>query len=234
MKQDKNNFILGLAVGVAIISLAGMLIMSFGDKDEKAGQDNNAAQNNQQPTQAQAPAPSAPQAPANIDIEVKDTDWYKGKKDSDLTIIEFSDIQCSFCTRHHQTLKQIVADYPQVKWVYKHFPLDSIHPYARKAAEATECAGEQDNFWGYIDHLFENQSKINLDYLAAAAEEIGLDKDDFNQCLSSGKYSNKVNADYQDGLKAGVRGTPGNVINGQLVSGAVPYAQIQAMIEGGL
>jgi len=223
---------LGLFAGIAAISLIVVVIVLTKGSEEAPGQANN-----NQPVAAnnQAPTPPTPVTPPTVDIEIKDTDQYKGSKDAKVTIVEFSDIQCPFCSRHHNTMNQVVATYPNdVKWVFKHFPLDSIHPYARKSAEASECAGEQGKFWEYLDDLFLNQSKLNSEYLSEAAGTLGLDKAKFDTCLSSGKFKDKVNDDYQQGLKAGVRGTPGNIINGQVVSGAVPFESIKATIEAAL
>ena len=187
----------------------------------------NTANNNNQPS---APAPAQPE-PTVVDIKVEDTDWYRGNKDAKVTIVEYSDIQCSYCTRHHNTMKQLLEEYPQdVKWVFKHFPLDSIHPQARKAAEASECAGEQGKFWEYLDHLFDNQTSLGESFYAKAAESVGIDKDKLQTCIDDGKYKKRVNDNYQEGLKYGVRGTPGNFINGVSSPGAIPFSQLEAMV----
>lgn len=156
----------------------------------------------------------------------------RGNLDAPITILEFSDFQCPFCVRFHNTMLQLMDEYPdKVKWVYKHFPLDSIHPVARKAAEASECAGDQNKFWEYNDQLFAEQDKISPDFLKELAQEIGLNTEEFNQCLDSGKYASLVEEDLQQGLSIGVRGTPGNFINGQLLGGAVPYEQLKTTID---
>ena len=229
MVKQNNNFVLGLFAGITAVSLIVAVILLTKDSGETPTQVNNNEQavknivNNQPPT-----PPSNPM----VDIEVTDKDWYRGAKDAKVTIIEFSDIQCPFCSRHHDTMIKVAEAYPDdVKWVFKHFPLDSLHPYARKASEASECAGDQEKFWEYLDNLFVNQSKLNSEYLSQAAVDLGLDKEKFDTCLSSGKFKDKVNDDYQQGLKAGVRGTPGNIINGQVISGAVPFESLKSTIE---
>lgn len=234
MEQEKSSFMLGLFGGIAAASLIAVVILLTNDNGQQPSElypdDQNNVANNQPPTPTPVPVPPTPPPTANV--EVKDTDWVRGKKDAKVTIIEFSDIQCPFCTRHHNTMRQVVDAYPDdVKWVFKHFPLDSIHPYARKAGEASECAGDQGQFWPYLDHLFENQAKINTEYLSQAAVDIGLDKAKFDSCLSSGKFKGKVETDYQQGMAAGVRGTPGNIINGQVISGAVPFESLKTTIE---
>jgi protein-disulfide isomerase len=141
----------------------------------------------------------------------------RGNPDALITILEFSDFQCPFCLRFHDTMLKIMDEYPdKIKWVYKHFPLDSIHPFARKAAEASECAGDQNKFWEYSDQLFDQQAKINPDFLKEIAQGIGLNTEEFNQCLDSGKYASLVEENMQQGLSIGV---------------TVPYEQLKATID---
>jgi protein-disulfide isomerase len=110
-----------------------------------------------------------------------------------------------------------------VKFVYRDFPLNSIHQYAQKAAEATECADDQGKFWEYHDLVFANQSAIDVDSLKGYAGQLGLDTDTFNECLDEGKQSSEVDKDLEDGRAFGVSGTPAFFINGELVSGAIPF-----------
>ena len=98
-----------------------------------------------------------------------------------------------------------------------------MHPFAQKAAEATECADDQGKFWEYHDLVFANQSAIDVDSLKGYADQLGLDIATFNDCLDSGKYEQEVLQDVQDGRAAGVTGTPAFFINGELVSGAIPF-----------
>ena len=103
------------------------------------------------------------------------------------------------------------------------FPLTSIHPFAQKAAEATECADEQDKFWEYHDLVFANQGAIDVDSLKGYAEQLDLDTANFNDCLDEGKQTSEVEKDSEDARASGVSGTPAFFINGQLVSGAIPF-----------
>lgn len=236
MQKENNNFIMGLSVGIAAASLIGLIIMGAilisQDNDDNAAENNKpAAINTNNNNPAPTPTPAAPTG-AKANVEVSDSDNIRGNKDAKITIIEFSDIQCPYCSKFHNTMKQVAAAYPNdVRWVYKHFPLDSIHPYARKAAEAAECAGEQEKFWEYTDYLFDNQSSLNTEFISSAAKTVGLNTSNFESCLSSGKYADKVNNDYNQGRTAGVTGTPGSVINGELVKGAVSFETIKGKIE---
>lgn len=170
--------------------------------------------------------------PEIVDVDYDENSHIRGDMSAPVTIIEFSDFQCPYCTRFHDTMKEVMAAYPtQVKLVYKHFPLDSIHPTAREAAEASECAGDQDKFWEYTDKLYENQSKISSSYLKELAVTLGLNKAQFDECLDNDKYADLVEKDYQDGISAGVRGTPGGFINGEVIGGAVPFSTLQSKID---
>jgi protein-disulfide isomerase len=213
---SKKDYFFGLVIGVAVMAVIGFFIMPS-LSNQASDQTENTKTNPQE---------------SSSGVEVTKDDHIRGNFNAKVTIIEYSDFQCPFCEGFHKTMKQIVKDYPNdVRWVYKHFPLDSIHPLARPAAEASECAGEQDKFWKYTDQVFENQKGLTSGDLSDIAKDIGLDFDQFSQCLNSGKYVDKVEADYQEGLKNGVRGAPGNLINGKLVPGALPYESIKAVVE---
>lgn len=177
--------------------------------------------------------PGVPSAP--VDIKITDTDHILGSSKAKVTVVEFSDFQCPFCERFEPTIKQLLAEYKdKVRLVYRHFPLDSIHPEARPAALASECAAEQGKFWEYHDKLFANQAKLSTAYYPQLAQELRLNVNKFNDCVTSKKYESKVNADYDSGIAAGVRGTPHSLINGVAVSGAVPYEQLKSIVEQAL
>lgn len=172
------------------------------------------------------------------EFQITEKDHVRGDFNAQVTIIEYSDFQCPFCATFHPTVQQILIDYPgKVRWVYKHFPLDQIHNQARPAAEASECVWEQKGnkgFWQFSDLLFENQERLGESLYKELAGNLGLNMDQFNDCASSRKYKDKVEADYQEGIKAGVRGTPGSFVNGQVIPGAVPYETLKAAVENAL
>ncbi len=173
-------------------------------------------------------------------------DHIRGDINAPVKIIEYSDTECPFCKTFHSTLKQIVSDYQgKVAWVYRHFPLDQLHPKARKEAEATECAfelGGNEKFWAYIDRLFEiTPSNNGLDpaELPKIAEYVGLDVNKFNECLNSGQMASKVQADVEDAIRSGGRGTPWSIVvapNGKTfpVVGAYPYEEMKKIIDQAL
>ncbi|MFA4930798.1 MAG: thioredoxin domain-containing protein [Patescibacteria group bacterium] len=166
----------------------------------------------------------------------------KGNPDAPITIVEYSDTECPFCIQFHDTLKQVVEQYDgQVNWVYKHFPLDSLHPKARHEAEATECAaqlGGNDGFWNYFDRLNEitpGNNGLDPATLPEIATYVGLDQTQFTACLDSGKYADLIQQNIDEAMAAGGQGTPYSVIvtgDQRLpLSGALPLDQLQATID---
>lgn len=190
---------------------------------------------------AQAAQPRG-QGGADIDVEemmaaLIDDDTVKGDSDAPVTIVEWSDFECPFCTRFYtQTFKQIDEEYiktGKVKMVYRDFPL-SFHANAQKAAEAAECAGEQGKFWEMHDKLFDNGVDGGVPSFKQFAADIGLGTAEFNDCLDSGSMASEVQKDMDDGVALGIRGTPGFIINGQLVSGAQPFSVFKQVIDEAL
>jgi len=155
----------------------------------------------------------------------------KGPEDAPITIVEFSDFECPFCSRINPTLAQVRQNYAdQVRIVFRQYPLP-MHPNAVKAAEASLCAHEQGKFWEMHDVMFADQQQLGVEQLKAKASGIGLDPEDFNQCLDSGEYADEVQADLAAGAEAGVSGTPAMFVNGIPISGAVPYDQLSSVID---
>ena len=167
---------------------------------------------------------------ANVSV---DDDPARGLKDAPVTIIEFSDFQCTYGKRYFdETLPMILSNYSdKIQYVYRDFPVGSIHPNSTKVAEASQCAFEQGKFWEYHDMLYKNQGKQELADLKAYAVVLGLDENAFNLCLDSGKYAGEVEKDVADGKSYGVYGSPTFFINGRKVVGALPYATFKTIID---
>lgn len=191
-------------------------------------------------------APKAVQAPKQADevAPVTEDDWVRGDENARIALIEYSDLECPFCKKFHPTAQRIIDEYEgEVKWVYRHFPLDQIHAKADKEAEAAECAGKlggNDGFWALTNKIFEvtpSNDGLDLDTLPDLAVDVGLDKTTFETCLNSGEMAENVETDYQSGLKAGVTGTPGNILldtktgKTRLLSGALPFEQVSQAID---
>jgi protein-disulfide isomerase len=237
MENQKNNFAVPVAIIIAGALIAGAFYFNKGGSGET--RNNLVAKNNNDTVE---------ETKENNVKAVSSADHIRGNPNAKVKVIEFSDPECPFCKRFQQTMNQIIGEYGksgQVAWVYRHFPLDAIHSKARKESEALECANEQGGgakFWAYLDRLFEvTPSNDGLDSaeLPKIAEYAGLDKDQFNQCLESGKYAKRVADDLADGIKSGAQGTPYSIVvaaNGKkfVINGALPYTNVKAVIDQAL
>jgi protein-disulfide isomerase len=156
----------------------------------------------------------------------------KGPATAPVTIVEFSDFQCPFCSRITPTLEQVVTKYgDKVRLVFRQFPLP-MHQNAAKAAEASLCANEQGKFWAMHDAMFKDQAGLGVDGLKSKAATInGINAANFNSCLDSGKEAPAVQADMKAGNKAGVNGTPAMFVDGRFISGVVSADDLSKVID---
>lgn len=156
----------------------------------------------------------------------------KGAATAPITIVKFEDFHCPFCKRVQPTFTELLTKYDgKLKLIHRDFPLDQLHPQARKAHEAGRCAEEQGKFWAYHDTLYANAPKAAPDQLKAYAQEVGLDMATFEQCMNAGKYKAAVQQDLEEGTRAGVTGTPTFFINGRMLSGAQPLEKFVQIID---
>lgn len=187
---------------------------------------------NQSSSQEGAAAQSAPQQVTRYDVS-EDDDPSFGPPNAPITIIEFSDFECPYCTKWHQEvwprIQEAYSD--QVRLVYRDFPLISIHSNAAPAAEAANCAGEQNAYWEYHDKLFSGQYGLSLDAYQQYASDLGLNLADFEECLESRRFQEEVEADYDYAANLGIRSTPTFFINGIALVGAQPFEVFQDVIE---
>lgn len=176
-------------------------------------------------------------------------DHIRGSKDARVIIFEYSDFECPFCKRFHNTLAEVLEEYNtkspnSVAWVYRHFPLEQLHPEkAYREAIASECAADQggsDMFWAFADRFMEltpSNNQTNLDVvLPQIVSELGLDEAKFNTCLNSDQKTKKVNKDIQNALETGGQGTPWSIVvtkDGQYipVNGALPVEMIRELLD---
>lgn len=158
----------------------------------------------------------------------------RGPADAKVTIVEFSDFQCPFCSRAEGTVDEVMEKYAgKVRVVFRNFPLE-FHPNAPKAAEAALCANDQGKFWEMHKELFANQQQLSVENLKSYAEKLQLDATKFNECLDSGAKKADVDADHKAGAEVGVSGTPAFFINGKMLSGAQPFAEFKKVIDAEL
>jgi len=187
---------------------------------------------------AVAPRPSIQIAAGDMEA-LADDDPFLGDENAPVTIVEFSDYECPFCARFYsQTLNQIKSKYVdtgKVKFVYRDFPL-AFHPQAEPSAIAANCAGMQGKYFEFHDKIFDNGGaggKSSTDY-RRWAQELSLDVAAWESCLNDPQQKLEIQKDMQDGTAVGIRGTPGFIINGQLVSGAQPFSVFEQIIESQL
>jgi len=253
-KSTYSGLIIGVIVAVGVVAFLGGLFISNSDSGDyitKSDMEEILSKLESKLDNVQAPTTTQQQAPPPSIISVSlDDDPVKGNPDASVVIVEFSDFQCPFCSRfYHQTLPLIQENYidtGKVKLVYRDLPLDSLHPNARPAHIASECADEQGMFWQYHDILFENQAQWNRlgptdlnSALIQYAHSLGLNSTSFESCLGSQTIADEVNADYLQGISYGATGTPtffiGNEDDGFIkLVGAQPYAVFQQVIDSQL
>lgn len=234
---QQNKLSIPMAIIVAGVIIAGAVYFSNSARPSTVG----SGQGN--------PSPQQPTAQQTGDLAqmkpITSEDHIRGDINAPVKIVEYSDTECPFCKRFHSTMQQVVDEYGKdgkVAWVYRHFPLDSLHSKARKEAEATECAAElggNNKFWAYLDRLMEITPANNgLDpaELPKIAQYVGLDTAKFDECLSSGKYAQKIEEHVQNAVATGGNGTPWSIVvakNGKKypLSGAQPYASVKQLID---
>jgi len=148
------------------------------------------------------------------------SDHILGNSDADLTIVEFGDYQCPHCVAAHPILKEMLHTFgSQIKFVFRNFPMQEIHPFARAAALAAEAAALQGKFWEMHDALLEHPSHLDQRLLLKMAADMALDTDQFASDMSLEKLAAKVDDDFESGMRSGVNGTPNFFINGEKFHG---------------
>jgi len=253
-KSSYNRMLKGIVVAIAIATFLGGYAVGTLDNDSDSLSADDikeiiSAVEAKAPAPQPAQAPTQPTSPQKFQVSLDD-DPFKGDPNAPVTVVEFSDFQCPFCSRFFtQTLPALEKNYintGKIKLVYKDLPLDNLHPNARPAHIAAECADEQGMFWEYHDVLFENQgqwsrlSSADLSsQLTQYATSMGLNSASFESCLSSPSMADEVNADFLQAASYGATGTPtffiGNEKNGFIkLVGAQPYAAFQAAIDAQL
>lgn len=190
---------------------------------------------------------------------VSKDDHILGNPNAKIKIVEYSDPSCPFCKIFHTTMRRVMDNYGKsgdVAWVYRHFPLDkpgtrsdggALHPNAGKEAHAMECAatlGGNDKFWAYTNMFYDTTPSVTADSpngldlkeLPKIAQSVGLNVDDFNNCMSSGKFTEKIEGQFTEGINAGIQGTPSSILitpSGEYIplEGARSYEQVVQAID---
>lgn len=176
-------------------------------------------------------------------VVISDAGWVKGNENAPLTMIEFSDFQCPACRSYYPIVKELLVSYEdgKVKFIYKHFPLTSIHPNAMPAAIAAEAAGAQGKFFEYHDVLFEKQGEwVNLpvadvrEKFISYAKDLNLDKEKFKTDLENKEFEAKIKANQEEGVNAGVSGTPTFFVNGEKIQNPASLDAFKKIIDSNL
>jgi protein-disulfide isomerase len=201
----KRDWLLPASILIAAILISGALVYNAG----KNGSD----------TPVRIPSGGEESVSLEKMRPISENDYVRGNPDAPIKIVEYSDLECPFCKDFHRTLIDTLKLYgDKVAWVYRHAPLDQSHRKARKEAEAVECAGEiggKEKFWTYMDRLMEvtpSNNGLDLKKLPEIATYVGIDKSKFEQCLSSGKYAEKIQNDLENAMASGFRGTPYSIV----------------------
>lgn len=194
---------------------------------------------------AAAPTPTVPQEVDRTDqvAPVTDDDYRKGSADAAVTVIEYSDFDCPFCSRFHDAMIDIMDADTDVAWVYRHFPLEQLHPQAESVAIAAECVGElagEEAFWSFTDGYFAARGtgdgtahSVLVPQLAAAA---GVNSAALDECVASGRTQPLVQEDIDNAIATGGRGTPWSILVGPTgktypINGALPRASLEQLIQ---
>lgn len=221
-QQKKPDKFLSISILIAAVLIGGALIYSAGLKNVDRPSDNQIKPNEEQ---------------ISAKPEIGD-DVILGDPEAPVTIFIFGDYQCPACGMFYKEIEPLLRkdyiDTGKAKMVNKDFPLESIHPFARPAAEASECAKDQGKYWLYHDALFERQQQLSQVDFAQLAVDLNLNKEQFSQCYDNRKYKDEVAGDINEGLKVGVDATPTIFINGNKFRGVAPYNVYTEAIEEAL
>ena len=171
-------------------------------------------------------------APEGLFDVVTTDDPYLGAIGAPVTIVEFADFGCQYCLESSFTMRSLALKYgDDIHYIFRDFPLSDLHTDSQDASEAAACAHAQGKFWEYHDKLFQGSDEWTTEQLLVYAVEINLDTAVFSSCLTNHVYANEILEDYQDGIAAGVRGTPTFFINGYRVPGSVPKEVLEVIIN---
>jgi protein-disulfide isomerase len=172
--------------------------------------------------------------PPRVQVESEGVGFTKGPQSAPITIVEFADFECGYCSRGGEVIKEVMKRYPnQVRLVYRDFPL-SFHQNAESASIAARCAGEQGKYWEMHEHLFAHQQELNVENYLAWATELGLNIDAFKACSEKPEIAAAIRADFEAGSALGVTGTPAFFVNGVNLSGARPVEDFVRLIDSEL
>jgi protein-disulfide isomerase len=155
-----------------------------------------------------------------------------GLRGAPVTIVEFADFGCPYSRESSFVMRELASLYPEkIHYIYRDFPITELHPIAQRAAEAGECAKDQNKFWEFHDKMYQNQALLSEEVFGEFAQQLNMNVTQFDSCMASGRHTQEVLDDYTDGVGAGVRGTPTFFINGNKIPGAIPADILKAIVQ---
>ena len=249
--KNESNCNNPLLIPLAIIICGALIAMAVLFDDDRKGGDRNYKKGDDvvKDPRPEVTPPDQPPKPAGPDLSninpVTAEDHVRGNPDAPIVIVEYSDYDCPFCQRFHDTMNQVMSEYgddDQVAWVYRHLPLPQLHPNATKVAVAAECVARLSNnegFWKFSDLAFGERGPsggTDMARLAEFATMAGVsDEAAFNTCVDNEETLGDVQTDASNANQIGGNGTPYSVImkgdNRQVINGAQPYPQVKAQID---
>jgi protein-disulfide isomerase len=158
-------------------------------------------------------------------------DHIRGPVDAPVTLVEYGDFECPYCGRAEPAVRDLLREFTDLTYVWRHLPLDDVHPHARLAAEAAEAAGAQGAFWEMHDLLLDHQGDLELEHLAQYAADLGLDVDRFTEAVESRRYAKRVAHDVDSADSSGVGGTPTFFVNGRRHHGSYDLASLSTAVK---
>ncbi len=225
-KVNMSSWGIPLAIVVGFALIAGAIFFSGNSKT------------------AVAPSVVSEEGDPSVINPVTEDDHIRGNPNAAVTLVEYSDYDCPFCKNFHETMKQIMAEYGtdgKVAWVYRHFPLQQLHPNASTISHASECVAElagNEGFWTFSDLVFGERTTnepTKLDRLEEFAITAGTEASAYQECMTSNRHQTDVQEDFDNALAIGARGTPHTIVivgdQQGVINGAQPYASVKAVID---
>lgn len=158
---------------------------------------------------------------AVLKVPVSASDHIQGSEDAVFTLVEYGDYECPYCQSANGVVKQVQKHLgAKLRYVFRHFPMSQVHPYAEAAAEAAEFAGSQGRFWDMHELIYARTGPLDIPYLIQITEQLGLSVEDLEAALENKTYDTKIRADFMSGVRSGVNGTPTFFINDQRYNGS--------------
>jgi protein-disulfide isomerase len=169
---------------------------------------------------------------ATLKTPVTPEDHVQGLENAEATLVEYGDYECPHCGHAYSVIKRVQKHFGKgLRFVFRNFPLNQMHPHAETAAETAEFAGAHQKFWEMHDGLFENQERLGAAFYLELAQELRLSPAELRQALEEGRYKDRVRADFSGGVRSGVNGTPTFFVNGRRHDGSFDYQSLVVAIE---